>query len=129
MCQDHKDHGTTILGGMWGYKNWLNRQMGDQILADILNKDIASQYNGLEVNSKGADQIFLNDYVYQRIKSNSTIHDSHLCVIYQDSTPWPTRRLGDCYVGLVRECNTSGIFPFECPQQCRPKLHSDWTTC
>ena len=126
---DHKDHGARILGGMWGFRSELNRNLANSIYESITSRAIANIYNSRKSNPKGMDQSFLAAQVYDRVRHNAVIHDSHLCLHYADSTPWPTQRVGDCYVGLVLPCNTSNTFPFPCPIKCRPKKYSNWTTC
>lgn len=44
--------------------------------------------------------------------------------------PWPTQRLGDCFVGSIYDCNKDAINEFPmCPDACRPKDHQNWTSC
>jgi hypothetical protein len=81
---------------MWGAKNKLDRKFSNSIIEKILDKRIADDYKR---RPKGLDQEFLSVYVYYQIRSNSVIHDSYTCNLYKDSTPWPTKRIGDCFVG------------------------------
>lgn len=80
------------------------------------------------LNHKWSDQFFLRDYVYSLVKNDSLIHVSYLCAFYKDSIPFPTRRVGDCFVGQVGNCNKNSTF-IECPVECRPKGHKDWIYC
>jgi hypothetical protein len=81
---------------MWGVRNKLDRNMSNYIFEKTVDKAIAAMY----INQpKGLDQSFLATYFYNQLRSNSVIHDSHLCQMYHDSTPWPSRRIGDFYVG------------------------------
>lgn len=77
---------------------------------------------------KGYDQYFLTDHVYQKIFRKSTIHDSFLCNQYQNSKPFPSKRVGNCFVGISGFCNVTG-FIIKCPKECRPPEHLDWETC
>ena len=122
---DNKDHGGYILAGMWGFKNYQNRELSNEIFQKILNKDIAMRYANM---SKGTDQLFLVSYLYDRIRSYSIVHDSYLCKMFKDSEPWPTQRKGSCFVGSVLECDefNSNNLP-DCPLECR--LNLNWTKC
>ena len=95
---------------------WNRRDMGS-----FLN------FNGNLKSPKGADQHFLTQHVYPFVKSNSIIHDSYLCTSY-GGDGFPTKRIGNCFIGSTEACNTTASFT-ECPKQCRPKEHQDWTTC
>jgi hypothetical protein len=128
IMRDHPAHGTSILGGMWGFFNQRNRKLAKKIFQLIVNKDISSTYNKNFESSKGADQNFLNDYVYKHLKSNSIIHDSYLCKSYGGSA-FPTKRIGDCFVGNPYSCNVSADSFYECPLECRPADHKDWINC
>lgn len=55
------------------------------------------------------------------------VHDSYLCTSFKNVKPWPTKRVGNCYVGSPIECGEGEIF-YPCPLQCRPN-ESDWLYC
>jgi hypothetical protein len=112
---------------MWGFFNARNRLLAYKIFRRILYPINTFFYNHKNESPKGADQSFLNDYVYDLIKSNSTIHDSFYCHVY-GGEPWPTQRLGNCFVGNPFECDANATFE-TCPVQCRPKDHIDWEKC
>jgi hypothetical protein len=113
IMRDNPHHGTAILGGMWGYrKNELNLNLARKIFELMLNKQLALKYNF--ESRKGLDQFFLADHVYPLIKQDAVIHDSYLCLNYRDSQPFPTKRIGNCFVGAVGGCNETGIL-FICP--------------
>ena len=97
---------------MWGFKSKSDKYLANIIYKLILDKRIATKYNN-ESKIQG-DQNFLADYIYPLIKDNSLIHDSYFCRSYLDSEPFPTKRLGNCFVGAyAREgCNQSVL---ECP--------------
>ena len=115
---------------MWGFKNSLDRNLSNHLLKFILSKHLSFSYNIRNINKKGGDQEFLSRYVYPLIKSRSLIHDSFKCEKYEFSQPWPTKRLSDCYVGSPSNCNESNKKSFyECPLNCRPKDHKNWTYC
>ncbi|CAF1000518.1 unnamed protein product [Brachionus calyciflorus] len=128
IMRDNPSHGTHILGGMWGFKSILNRAKANEIYNLIINKNLSRNYNPNGRSTKGYDQFFLSDHVYPKIKLNSTIHDSYLCKHYPNSRPFPTKRIGNCFVGGVGWCNEKKNFTI-CPNQCRPSNHQDWETC
>ena len=112
---------------MWGFYSARDRNLANRIFEQFTNKQIASQFNADLKSPKGADQNFLSQYVYPSIRTNSITHDSYLCASYGGS-PFPTRRLGDCYIGGVTVCNVTATF-YECPNNCRPQNHQDWINC
>ncbi len=114
---------------MWGFYNQRDRNLSKQIFNDIIDQNIAKQYNSRPINSKGQDQFFLSSYVYQKIKKNSVIHDSYLCLMYNDSEPFPTKRVGNCFVGGENALSCINETFKDCPVQCRPQNHQDWNTC
>ena len=113
---------------MWGFKNSKSPELATEIYNEIIDKTIGAKYKPNGYSKKGFDQYFLSDFVYKRIKDKSTIHDSYLCRRYQDSKPFPSRRVGDCFVGRVGWCNETVVMK-ECPKECRPLDHQDWETC
>jgi hypothetical protein len=127
IMRDHPQHGTSILGGMWGFYNERNRTLANRILNLILDKNISVRYNSNDKSPKGADQHFLTSHVYGLIKVDSVIHDSYLCQNY-GGQPFPTKRKGNCFIGNPFDCNITASF-FKCPPQCRPKAHLDWESC
>lgn len=92
IMRDHPYHRTEILGGMWGCRNG--------ILKDI--KNLINEY------SKGdfwqIDQNFLREKIYPIIKNNSLIHDSFLSFEKQKKQ-FPTERINTEFVGDVFDEN------------------------
>ena len=113
---------------MWGFKNYKNRNLANDIYELVINKTLSVKYNPSGISSRGHDQFFLSHHVYNKIKLDSVIHDSFLCKSYGDAAPFPTKRIGNCFVGQVGVCNESASF-FTCEKECRPKDHLDWETC
>ena len=130
LVEDHPDHRTHILAGMWGLYTDKNRSLTEKIYQLVVNKMIANIYKN--PGHKWSDQFFLRDNVYLIIKNNSIIHDSYLCSFYKDSIPFPTQRKGDCFVGQIAgqigTCNENASF-LNCPIECRPKGNLEWITC
>ncbi len=127
---DHQDHGALILAGMWGFHSKLDRNMANSIFKDMIDLKISQNYIPYRgQNNKEKDQYFLASYVYNKIKQKSVIHDSYLCWLYNDSEPFPTRRIGNCFVGGENAISCINGTVKDCPIQCRPKNHQDWNTC
>ena len=112
---------------MWGFRSELNRKLASEIFSLMTDQTLALKYNTKLRNKKQGDQHFLKDYVFQLIENNSTIHDSYLCKKYKRSSPWPSKRKGDCFVGNSMDCNETASDFFTCPIECR--RFTDWTTC
>ena len=114
---------------MWGFYNSRNRYLANKIFDLVIDKKISKAYSkATNKNRYGADEKFLSKYVFPLIKGNSTIHDSFMCT-QLGGEPFPTRRLGDCFIGSPSNCNVSGIFHRDCPKRCRPSTHKDWKQC
>jgi hypothetical protein len=111
---------------MWGYKNFKNRYYGKDIIDGLLDRNLFADYVNEGNAKRGYDQYFLREYVYNDLKNNSVIHDSYLCEMYKDSTPFLSQRQGSCFIGSPENCDINGKF-FECPKKCR--LKPDWTFC
>ncbi|GAB6030747.1 hypothetical protein CHUAL_007598 [Chamberlinius hualienensis] len=117
IMRDNSGHSTRILGGMWGAKNAKNIT----VMRDLFNQ-MLSEGN---VQKKGHDQFLLSKYVWPIAKYDMVSHDSFLCKIYRNTTPWPTPRVNGTFVG-----DTAGSFIAKpCPLRCRPKDHPDWIYC
>jgi hypothetical protein len=131
IMRDHPQHFTHILGGMFDFNNERDRNLANHLFALMIDRRVSEVFNANCDSPKNNDQQFLSDYVYPLVVENSLIHDSYLCRSFPGSSPWPTRRLGDCFVGSTGECNesTTLLDYFVCPKKCRPKKHPEWVTC
>ena len=124
---DNPQHYAYILGGMWGFKRSMDKNLAKKIFNRMLNKRTAVKY---DKNSKKAyDQHFLRDKVYSLIRYKSIIHDSYTCRYFFDGEPFPTQRNGDCYIGGIGVCNLTASSFFVCPSKCRPSNHLEWKYC
>lgn len=65
IMRDHPYHTVPILGGMWGVRNGLLRNIG---IIDKIN-------NWNRFQRKGVDQDFLGQVIYPLVKNNSLEHD------------------------------------------------------
>ena len=130
IMRDNPNHGTEILGGMWGFSRARDPTTAARIYARVQRRRVAAHYNRPVANAKGRDQHFLSYYVYPLLRGRSTVHDSYLCQVYRDSEPFPSRRQKSCYVGAAMpyDCMSSEQY-YVCPVACRPKEHTDWTYC
>jgi len=115
---------------MWGFYNQRDRNLGKGIFKKIIDPNISKKFINGKVTEKGPDQHFLTTYVYPLIRSRSVIHDSFLCNNYKDSKPFPTKRIGSCFIGAAGNYEKCSQEKFhECPINCRPEAHKDWVTC
>ena len=115
---------------MWGFFNSRNRKLANHIKNLILDEAISKRYNKNSNSPKGEDQNFLSDYVYPLIKDKSIIHDSYTCKHFNDSKSFPTKRIGNCFIGLEKlteYCDPDASF-YICPIECRQK-NKDWESC
>ena len=115
---------------MWGFYNSRNRSLATKIFEMIIDKNISRIYNPVNgtINKKGHDQFFLEEYVHPLIHNRSVTHDSFICERF-GGDPFPTKRVGNCFIGSTNGCNTTGVFFKDCPIKCRPKNHQDWNQC
>lgn len=88
IMRDHPYHTTLILGGMWGCRN--------KILKDI-NKLIDDYNKG---NFWQIDQNFLSEKIYPIIQNNMFVHDSFFNVNI-GSKKFPSERIDKEFVGDV----------------------------
>lgn len=94
IMRDHPQHGTEILGGMWGVRG--------NILANL--KELIGRYN------KGdfwqVDQNFLREMVFPLIKNDCCVHDE-----YFQKSPFPTKRTPGLFVGQAFDENDNKLHP------------------
>lgn len=117
------------------YANVRDRNLGKWIFSTILDPAVQREYIvAYESNSKGADQMFLSEYIWPKAKKNSTVHDSYNCGEF-GGDPFPTQRPNDkfCFVACFLPCciedvNDTRKMP-ECPIACRPQNNQDWKYC
>ena len=116
---------------MWSFYNSKDRLFADTVFKEIIKVSTSEKYNSKK-NQKGRDQIFLSDFLYNKVRSRALIHDSYLCMHYHDSVPFPTRRKGACFIGRSGHShnnNCENMSMPACPRECRPKDHQDWISC
>lgn len=113
---------------MWGFKRYLDPIRSNFIFSLIANKSINKKFNPNYKSPKGFDQVFLSTMVYETIINSTLEHDSYFCSYFPKSKPFPTKRIGNCFVGCIGPCNQSTVFS-PCPKKCRPKRHPNWIYC
>lgn len=126
VMRDNPNHGTSMMGGMWGTKlNRTVRAKFKESFRAIFKDGIAYANRSLG----GWDQIALRRYVWPWAKKMAYAHDSYTCKKFSYTHPFPTQRLPGVgnYVGSIVSLNAS--VKDTCPEKCRPQEHKDWTFC
>jgi protein O-GlcNAc transferase len=82
IMRDHPAHDTEILGGMWGSKNGVIKNM----------KQMIDEY--IKGNFWQVDQNFLREKIYPIVKNNSLVHDE-----FFEKNPFPTKREHGRFIG------------------------------
>ena len=95
IMRDHPYHGVPILGGMWGCRNGLMKEIG-------LSK-LIEQWGKYE--RKGIDQEFLGKFVYPLVKDKALEHCDFNLNFGGRLIPFPTRRENFEFVGDVFDEN------------------------
>jgi protein O-GlcNAc transferase len=95
IIRDHPYHSVPILGGMWGCRNGLMREIG-------LSK-LIEQWGKYE--RKGIDQEFLAKLVYPLVKDKALEHCDFNLNFGGKLTPFPTKRENFEFVGDVFDEN------------------------
>ena len=130
IMRDNPYHNTAILGGMFGVRqNTPERKKARLEEFWTMIRNYGSHW------SKGVDQGALAMVVAPHAATDSMVHDSYLCKssLGKGSIPaaWPTRRQHFEDPSVPNFVGNTGDFSIsnECPVECRPKDHQDWTTC
>lgn len=120
-----------VLGGLWGYVNKLDRQIGYKMLSIITHNGIAKQYLPDGISVKGLDQDLLENYFWRIMRKNAVIHDSYSCKKL-GGEGFPTKRPDPfCYISCKYCCESkhTNQTNYVCPIECRPKNHKEWIYC
>lgn len=88
IMRDHPFHKTEILGGMWGCRNG--------ILKNISN--LINEYS--KRNYWQVDQNFLKEKIYHIVKKDLFVHDSFLNY-NEEKKPFPSERINKEFIGDV----------------------------
>lgn len=92
IMRDHPHHATEILGGMWGVRAPLLRNI----------KDLIHEY--VKGDFWQVDQNFLREVVYPKVAQFSIVHDE-----FFQKIPFPTNRVNDEFVGLAFDENDVAV--------------------
>jgi len=91
IMRDHPYHATHILGGMWGCRNGILKNITEWI----------SSFNkGVYDNKWQIDQIFLSQIIYPKIINKSIVHDE-----FFQQQKFPSPRINGEYVGSAFDEN------------------------
>lgn len=95
IMRDHPYHGGfPILAGMFASKGGIIEEIEELIQKENL------------LDTYHSDQIFLQKYVYPKIKNNCIIHDE-----FFEKSSFPTKRINKEYVGAPLDENDNLCFP------------------
>jgi hypothetical protein len=92
IMRDHPYHNTEILGGMWGVRNGLLKNI----------KELITDYT--KGNFWQVDQNFLREKIYPMVVNNSFTHDSYLNY-NSNSKKFPSERINKEFIGDVFDEN------------------------
>jgi hypothetical protein len=92
IMRDHPYHNTEILGGMWGVRNGLLKNI-KELIGDYTKGDFWQ-----------VDQNFLREKIHPLVVNNSFTHDSYLNYNI-NSKPFPSERINREFVGDVFDEN------------------------
>jgi hypothetical protein len=92
IMRDHPYHKTEILGGMWGVRNGLLKNM-KQLINDYIKGDFWQ-----------VDQNFLREKIYPLVVNNSFTHDTYLNY-NTNSKQFPSKSINKEFVGDVFDEN------------------------
>lgn len=94
IMRDHPYHCTHILGGMWGAKSGILRNM----------KELIDDY--VKGNFWQVDQNFLKEIIYNIVRNDCLIHDE-----FFEKKPFPSKRLNKFFVGMGFDQNDEPLHP------------------
>jgi hypothetical protein len=92
IMRDHPYHNTEILGGMWGVRNGLLKNI-KELIKDYTKGDFWQ-----------VDQNFLREKIHPLVINDSFTHDSYLNYT-PNSRPFPSERINREFVGDVFDEN------------------------
>lgn len=131
--RDHPQHGTAVMGGMFGMRlTGENRK----VMRDTLAKILAGAKGKTTTQT---DQSLLSRFLWPVAKHDMVVHDSYLCKRYPgpDIRPFPMKRNSSLDfkfgIGNIIGGGPNGRLDLSvwhaCPVECRPKNHQDWLLC
>ena len=90
ICRDHPHHYYKMLGGMWGFKNYLNDDKSFKIKIYILFEQTKGKFKKMD------DIYFLENKIYPKFIKNSFIHDQYY-KFENHSVQFSNTRIGEFY--------------------------------
>jgi hypothetical protein len=130
IMRDNPYHNVDILGGMFGVRqNTPERKIAR---ADEF-KAIVEKYGPNWM--KGMDQVALGSLVAPHAAKDSLVHDSYNCksglIKGSKAAAWPSQRRVSADPKIPNFVGNTGDFSIsnDCPVECRPEKHKDWTKC
>ena len=130
IMRDNPYHNVDILGGMFGVRQ--NTPARKEERRGEFNKMIQKHGDNW---SKGMDQLALGNVVAPHAAIDSLVHDSYNCksnlIKGSVSKAWPSQRPVSENPKVPNFVGNTGDFSIaiECPVECRPEDHKDWTMC
>lgn len=94
IMRDHPWHTTEILGGMWGSKKGVIKNM-KELIDDYIKGDFWQ-----------VDQNFLKEKIYPIVKNNSLVHDE-----FFEKKPFPSSRVDKFFVGQAFNKDDGFLYP------------------
>ena len=127
VMRDHPNHKVAMLGGLWGMRfDRMQNDNGRREIVHIFEKMLCRGAKWF----RGLDQDLLKEHLWPVAKKDMVAHDSWHCKWFESpmNQPWPVRRKmeGRNFVGSVTEKHR---LTAECPAECRPRKHPEWTLC
>lgn len=101
IMRDHRCHDIEILGGMWGCRKNILREMKKEMLG----------YEGRD--EWGTDQYFLRDFAWPLVKDRSLVHDDWSRYDGGEKRSFPSERVNGEYVGSPFSAEDSLEVPFK----------------
>jgi hypothetical protein len=92
IMRDHPYHNALIMGGMWGCRNGILKN-----IKNLINEYVKGDFWQV-------DQNFLKDIIYNKVKENSFVHDSYFN-LEKNTVKFPNNRMNNEFVGDVFDEN------------------------
>ena len=91
VMRDHPHHTAKIMGGMWCFRNEIDRPLAKSLLIKILSKT-QKRVPGIQEAKKGNDQDVLDSYIWPIVIKQTMVHDAYHCKWTPGGRPFPTQR-------------------------------------
>lgn len=98
IMRDHPHHKYKIMGGMWGFVPDSN------FIKESYDKWVNTENRGKTLETKGMDQLFLEQVIYPEYQNDSLIHDS-IKRVGDDSISFPSKMENYKFIGEIYDEN------------------------